>query len=311
MDSQGQHEGIKRELCGPIQLRGRLFSQDDLSRIRAIVEGSPGDHRFALSKKVCEALGWRQRNGRLKDRSCRDVLRKLSEAGFLCLPERRRSPRRRRPIPITTRTDPRLPVPFGPRDVDGQNFSIVTASGCRADEKLWNEYVERYHYLGYGVPVGPHIKYMVHLGSEPIACIAFGGAAWKVAPRDTWIGWRPAQRERNLRFIVNNTRFLILPWIRLDNLASRLLSLALKRLPNDWQRLYAYRPLLVETFVQADRHHGTCYRAANWICVGATRGRGKTDRYKTASLPKKLVFLRPLVCHVTTTLSAMPDNVDP
>jgi hypothetical protein len=280
-------------------------------RIRAVVEGSPDSHRFALSKKVCEALDWRQANGRLKDRSCRDVLRKLHETGFVLLPPRRRPPVRRQPIRITTNTDPRPGPTFGPRDIGTADFSIVTGSGRSADEKLWNEYVERYHYLGYGVPVGPHIKYFVHFRHDPVACIAFAGAAWKIAPRDSWIGWRPEQRQRNLRWIVNNTRFLILPWIRVDNLASRLLSLALKRLPSDWMRLYAYRPLLVETFVHAERHPGTCYRAANWLCVGATQGRGKTDRKNIPRLPKKLVFLRPLVANARHTLASAPDNDDP
>jgi hypothetical protein len=275
------------ELHGPIKLRGRIFTQDEISRIKSIVERLPGEHRFALSKLICEELEWRQHNGRLKDRSCRDVLLKLSEAGLLGLPERRRPPRRRRPIPITSRTDPRLSPSLGPRDVGVHSFSIITASGCRSDEQLWNEYVERYHYLGYGVPVGPHIKYLVRLGLEPIACIVFSGAAWKVAPRDAWIGWSHAQRERNLRLIVNNSRFLILPWIRVNNLASRILGLALRRLPDDWHRLYAYRPVLVETFVHADRHRGTCYAAAGWTCVGVTKGRGKMDRHKAATLPKK------------------------
>lgn len=301
---------MTRELQDPVKLRGRTFSCTELLQIRAIVEASPDEHRFAISKRVCEVLDWRQANGRLKDRACRDVLLKLDEAGLISLPPRRQPPRRRRPIPITAKTDPRLPRSFAPRDIDALSFSIVTGSGSRADEALWNEYVERYHYLRYGVPVGAHLKYFVRLEHEPVACLAFSGAAWKVAPRDAWIGWRPAQREHNLRFIVNNSRFLILPWIRVDNLASRLLSLALKRLAEDWHCRYAYRPVLVETFVQAERHHGTCYRAANWICAGETRGRGRMDRHKTASLPKKLVFLRPLVRNAGAKLAAMPDNPD-
>jgi hypothetical protein len=299
------------DLSRSVTLRGRRFTRTELLQIRAIVETSPSAHRFELSKRICEVLDWRQDNGRLKDRSCRDVLLKLDEAGFISLPPRRHPPRRRRPIPITAKTDPRLPPSFGPRDIDVLSFSIVTGKGCRAQEALWNEYVERYHYLRYGVPVGPHIKYFVQLNQEPIACMAFSGAAWKVAPRDSWIGWSPAERKRGLRFIVNNTRFLILPWIRVENLASRLLSLATKRLPDDWWKLYAYKPLLVETFVHADRHHGTCYRAANWICVGTTKGRGRMDRDKTASLPKKHVFLRPLVQDVRARLATTLDKVDP
>lgn len=298
------------ELESPMKLRGRTFSTAELLEIRGIVESSPSDHRTALSKRICEALDWRQPNGRLEDRSCRDVLLKLDEAGVVSLPPRRQQPRQRRPIPITDATATRLPPRFTPRDVDESNLSIVTGSGRRADESLWNEYVQRYHYLGYGVPVGPHIKYIVRLGNEPVACMAFSGAAWKVAPRDFWIGWNSAQRERNLRFIVNNSRFLILPWIRVDNLASRLLSLALRRLADDWNALYAYRPKLVETFVHVERHHGTCYRAANWDYVGVTQGRGKTDRYKKAKLPKKLVFVRAIVRDARRRLAAMPANAD-
>ncbi len=299
------------ELRGPLKLRGRIFSHEELQRIRTIVMTSPGEHRRALSTKICEVLDWRQANGRLKDRSCRDVLLKLHESRFLRLPPRRRPPTRRRPIQITNETDPESPTVFGPRDIGTACFSIVTRAGSTAQEKLWNEYVERYHYLRYGVPVGAHIKYFVHVNNQPIACLAFSGAAWKIAPRDRWIGWATPQRECNLRFIVNNSRFLILPWVRVDNLASRLLSLATKRLAEDWRRLYAYAPLLVETFVHADRHHGTCYRAANWLCLGTTRGRGKTDRDRTARLPKKLVFLRPLVPNARAKLAAMPDNADP
>jgi hypothetical protein len=302
---------MSRELPNAVTLRGRTFTRGELLEIRAIVEKSPDDHRSALSKRICEILEWRQPNGRLKDRSCRDVLLKLEEAGVVCLPARRIQPRRRRPIPITEATAPRLAPRFAPRDLDASCLSIVTGSGRRDDERMWNEYVERYHYLRYGVPVGPHIKYFVRLGDEPVACMAFSGAAWKVAPRDCWIGWTAAQREPNLRFIVNNSRFLILPWIRVDNLASRLLSLALRRLCDDWDALYAYRPLLVETFVHGERHHGTCYRAANWLCVGETRGRGKTDRHKKAQLPKKLVFLRPLVRDARRRLAAMPAKDDP
>ncbi len=295
----------------PITLRGRTFTSNELLRIRAVVDGTPGAHRYALSKKVCELLDWRQTNGRLKDRSCRDVLLRLHDAGIIRLPPRRRPPVHRQPITITTKTDPRPAPAFGPRDLATRDFTIVTGSGRLADEKLWNEYVERYHYLGYGVPVGPHIKYFVWFRHEPVACLAFAGAAWKIEPRDSWIGWRPEQRQRNLCWIVNNTRFLILPWIRVDNLASRLLSLALKRLPDDWLRLYAYRPLLVETFVHAERHVGTCYRAANWLCAGTTQGRGKTDSKNIARLPKKLVFLRPLVPDARRMLAAASSNHDP
>lgn len=285
-----------------ITIRGRAFTRRELFLVKAIVEASPGDHRFALSKKICRALVWYQPNGRLKDRSCRDVLCKLQETGFLRLPPPRRPAVRRRPVAITNRSAPGPVRSFCPRDIDLASFSVVTGSGDPRQEKRWNEYVERYHELGYGVPVGPHLKYFVALDGEPIACLAFGGAAWKVEARDRWIGWESEGRERNLRYVVNNTRFVIFPWIQVGNLASRLLALAARRIRDDWLERYAYRPLLLETFVDAERHRGTCYRAANWLCVGYTKGRGKLDRRFEANRPKKSVLLYPLAKDASSLL---------
>ena len=300
--SGGQSRGAARPPLGGLKIRGRTFTPEELDAVKAIVDASPGDHRFALSKKVCRAIGWVQPNGRLKDRSCRDVLARLNDIGFLSLPPRRRPPVRRRPVRITDRSAPRSTPTFRPRDIGRASFSIVTGSGDPKREQLWNEYVERYHYLGYGVPLGAHIKYFVTLGREPIACLAFAGAAWRVEARDRWIGWTNERRERNLRFVVNNTRFLVFPWIEVRNLASRLLALAARRVAEDWPRLYAYRPFLLETFVDAERYAGTCYRAANWLFVGYTKGRGKLDRHCKANQPKKAVLLYPLVKHASTLL---------
>ncbi len=283
-------------------IRGRHFTHQELLQIRSVVEESPTAHRYAISKKVCELLGWRQRNGRLKDRACRDVLARLHEIGFLRLPAPRRPAVRRQPIAITDATTPRPAISMRPLEVDRTSFSIVTGSGNVKREKLWNEYVERYHYLGYGVPLGPHIKYFVHVRQEIIACLAFAGAAWRVEARDRWIGWSDEQRKSNLHGVVNNTRFLILPWVVVPNLASRILSLAARRLPDDWNKLYAYRPLLLETFVHAERHTAACYRAANWTLVGQTKGRGRMDREFKASVPKKSVLLLPLEKHARERL---------
>ncbi len=283
------------QMLDGMTIRGRSFTPQELLQIKAVVEESPELHRFAISKKVCEVLGWRQRNGRLKDRACRDVLARLHDTGFLRLPAPRRPAVRRQPIPITDRTTPRPPLSTRPLELERTSFSIVTGSGDAKQESLWNEYVERYHYLGYGVPLGPHIKYFVHVRQEIIACLAFAGAAWRIEARDRWIGWSDEQRKRKLHCVVNNTRFLILPWVVVPNLASRLLSLAARRLPDDWNKLYAYRPLLLETFVHAERHTGACYRAANWTWVGHTKGRGRMDRHFEAKVPKKSVLLYPLV----------------
>ena len=283
-------------------IRGRHFTPQELLQIRAVVLDSSEDHRFAISKKVCQTLDWRQPNGRLKDRACRDVLARLHEIGFLHLPPPRRPPVRRRPVLITSDTSPRSGPSMQPRDIDRASFSVVTGAGDAKQERLWNEYVERYHYLGYGVPLGPHVKYFVSAQEKPIACLAFGGAAWRVEARDQWIGWSDEQRRRNLSYLVNNTRFLIFPWIEVPNLASRLLSLATRRLPDDWHRLYAYRPVLLETFVPTDQYPGTCYRAANWIYVGHTKGRGRMDRQFKADVPKKAMLLYPLVKNATSRL---------
>jgi len=278
-----------------IRIRGRRFSAAELLRIRAVVHECADAHRFALSKKVCEALDWRQRNGRLKDRACRDVLARLHELGFLRLPAPRRPAVRRRRVLLTPQTGPRPALAIRPRDIDDASFSLVTGSGDAKRERLWNEYVERYHDFGYGVPLGAHLKYFVSVGREPIACLAFCGAAWRVEARERWIGWSDAQRRRNLSFVVNNSRFVILPWVASPNLASRILSLAARRLARDWQARYAYRPLLLETFVHGERYRGTCYRAANWIWVGHTKGRGRMDREFKADVAKKAMFVYPLV----------------
>lgn len=292
------------EIGNGIRIRGRTFTPEELLKIRVLVETAAGDHRFALSKRICKELGWVQDNGRLKDRSCRDVLARLDEMGWIRLPCPRRPSVRRRCVEITERSRQRPLPPFGPREIEAASFRIVSGTGDVKQERLWNEYVERYHYLGYGVPLGPHIKYFVTVAQEPIACLSFAGAAWRVEARDGWIGWNGEQRERNLRYVVNNTRFVVFPWVHVRNLASRLLAVAAKRITADWQRLYAYRPLLLETFVDAERYVGTCYRAANWLLVGYTKGRGKLDREFKANLSKKAVLVYPLTKDATRRLRA-------
>jgi len=301
--THGERPPASAELeLGGISIRGRPFSPEELLQIRAVVQDCAQEHRFALSKKVCEVLDWRQPNGRPKDRACRDVLAKLHDIGFLRLPPPRRPAVRRRPVLITAQTAPRPVASILPRDIDGASFSLVTGSGDAKRERLWNEYVERYHYLGYGVPLGPHLKYFVSVRQELIACLAFCGAAWRVESRDRWIGWSDEQRRRNLSYVVNNSRFVIFPWVEIPNLASRVLSHAARRLARDWHERYAYRPLLLETFVHSERYRGTCYRAANWILVGQTKGRGRMDRQFKADVSKKAMLVYPLVTDAASRL---------
>ena len=163
------------------------------------------------------------------------------------------------------------------------------------ESRLWNEYIERYHYLGYTALPGAQIRYFVRSGAEVLALLGFGASAWMVASRDEYIGWNHEQRKKGLHLIVNNARLLILPWIQSRNLGSKILSLVAKRLMKDWQVTYNYSPVLLETFVQCDKFFGTVYKAGNWICVGKTKGRGKLEKHNKRCLPIKYVFLYPLV----------------
>jgi len=167
---------------------------------------------------------------------------------------------------------------------------------------LWNEYVDRYHYLGHKPLPGAQLRYFARAGGRCLAVLGFSAAAWKTAPRDSFIGWTPEQREARLHLVVNNARFLILPWVRSRYLASRLLGMASRQIADDWQQRYAYRPVLLETFVETPRFAGTSYKAANWLRLGETKGRGKLDRYKKAELPKKTVWVYPLASNFRSVL---------
>jgi hypothetical protein len=164
----------------------------------------------------------------------------------------------------------------------------------RDDSRLWNEYIHRYHYLGYAPLPGAQLRYFITCGDKFLALLGFGASAWQCAPRDQFIGWQHDQRKKNLHLIVNNARFLILPWVKSKNLASKILAIAAKRLPADWQARYKYRPVLLETFVEQNRFAGTCYKAANWTCVGQTKGRGKLGPAGKQSVPIKDIWLYPL-----------------
>jgi hypothetical protein len=164
----------------------------------------------------------------------------------------------------------------------------------RTDSALWNEYIDRYHYLGYKPLAGAQLRYFAAAGERVVGLFGFGAAAWKTGPRDAWIGWTREQRQRNLGAVVNNARFLILPWVRVPCLASKLLSMVARVLAQDWARCYGYRPVLLESFVEAGRFTGTCYRAANWICVGHTQGRGKLGDHRLGQVPVKTVWVYPL-----------------
>jgi hypothetical protein len=269
---------------------GRVFAAQEIALIRELI--ASGLHRADLSRVVCDELGWLRPDGRRKDMSCRVAMLRMERDGLIELPAplTRNYNGRIRPR-FSSRSDPGLPVQARAEALGKLRFHRVEK---RRDSSLWNELIERYHYLGYKPLPGAQLRYLITGRGQLLAALGFGASAWKVAPRDRWIGWTVDQRRASLHLVVNNARFLILPWIMSPNLASRILSEAAKRLPADWRDRYRYAPVLLETFVERDRFQGTCYRAANWIHVGQTQGRGKLDRYKQRLLPVKDVFMYPL-----------------
>ncbi|HEV2040492.1 MAG TPA: Druantia anti-phage system protein DruA, partial [Casimicrobiaceae bacterium] len=237
------------------------------------MEQNPSLKRTPLSRKLCELFAWTKPNGELKDMTCRVALLRMQADGLITLPPSRMPGGRGRPhFPPTAATDAQTPLLQPVHELGALTLRPITAT---AASRLWNEYIARYHYLGYTPLSGSQMRYNVFAGEQLVALLSFGASAWKLAGRDRFIGWPEPQRLKNLQLVVNNARFLILPWIQSKGLASKILSMIARQLPHDWHRRYGYRPVLLETFVESQRHRGTCYKAANWIHVGQTTGRGK------------------------------------
>ncbi len=271
---------------------GRVFDAAALEQVRGILRAHAGASRQQLSYRVCEALDWRKADGSLKDMSCRVALLRLYREGLIELP----APQRQfEPMRAYARRTPQG-EPGALIEAPLSALGTVRLEPVeRAGSALWNELIDRYHYLGYKPLPGAQLRYFAYAGERLVAVLGFGAAAWQTAPRDEWIGWSSEQRQRNLGAVVNNARFLILPWIRVPHLASKLLGLAARTLPGHWQARYGYRALLLETFVEADRFNATCYQAANWLYVGDTQGRGKLGDHRLGQVPVKTVWLYPLV----------------
>jgi hypothetical protein len=226
----------------------------------------------------------------IEDMSCRVAMLRMEKDGLIQLPPSTRTKKPVRTINITSATDPQNPVVCPVNLLPQLHLQMVT----KATSALWNEYIERYHYLGHSTLPGAQIRYFITAGEQIVALTGFGAAAWQTAPRDQFIGWSHDQRKKNLHLIVNNARFLILPWIQSKNLASKILSLSIRLLPDDWEKRYNIRPVLMESFVQKNRFAGTCYKAANWINVGETKGRGKLGQPGKITVPIKDIWVYPL-----------------
>ena len=275
-------------------IQGRSFSARELVQIRTLLVEHPTWHRTRLSRELCGRWGWRNEAGELKDMACRSLLLKLQDRGWIQLPARQRASvngsRNRTPVEV-------------PHDVSSLHASLEALRPLQVEQvtpgsppgRLFQCLLQRYHYLGQRNCVGENLKYLVRdRHARPVACLLFGSAAWKCRTRDAFIGWTALARPHSLRLLTNNTRFLILPWVRVPHLASHILSLITRRLSGDWQDKYGHSIHLVETFVQRDRFVGTCYRAAGWIPVGTTTGRGRNAPGMAAQGPLKEVFLKPL-----------------
>ncbi len=275
---------------GTIIVQGRELSPGDVQEIRDLIAARPKGTRWTLSRELCEQWGWRTLTGQLKDMSCRNLLNKLDEKGLIILPPKGKRPLKGPPSVVEIRCDP---IRARLDELTPLRVTLVVARS--PDVRLLHQLLSSHHYLGFRANVGETIGYLVRDRLDRVvACAIFGAAAWKTAPRDDYIGWDADLRARRLGGIANNNRYLILPWVEVPHLASHILGLLARRIRSDWMAKYGHPVALLETFVDRSRFRGTCYRAANWQCVGQTQGRSRQDRYSNMSVPIKDIYLYPL-----------------
>ena len=290
----------------PLTFSGRTFSVPELEIIQQTCRHCASLGRTEISRTLCELLEWKRPRGGLKNHEGRLLLERMQDLGLVVLPPVGRSGKRGpRLVSVGPSSEPEVDWVGSVGEFEPLRLSIV-ASGSHEESRLWRELIERYHYLHCRVPVGANLRYLVRSERAPdrvLACLLWTSPAWKMAVRDHWIGWDHEQRCRNLQLIVNNARYLILPWVHIRGLASKILSLCARQLPEDWEGRYGYRPLLLETLVDSQRFRGTCYRAANWLALGQTQGGRRRDRLHTAQdrTPKE-VYVYPLCRHVQQRL---------
>jgi len=291
----------------PLVCQGREVRATELLCLQEWIADRPSWSRKRLARELCLKWEWRTPNGRVKDFAARTFLLKLHQQGLVSLPPVRVSMRRHR-LPTAPKQMEQMVVPVPVNEGLNQltPLSVVLAVPGSCDDRVFGHYLSSHHYLGFRGTVGENLKYLVRdRFDRDLACMLFGSAAWKTAPRDKFLGWTDSARQRNLNFITNNTRFLILPWVRVPHMASHILGKITRRLRVDWQQKYGHPVHLVETFVQSDLFRGTCYRATNWLWVGQTSGRSRQDRHHSLGVPVKDIYLYPLVsnfrealCHV-------------
>ena len=294
-------------------IQGRRVSADDLRQLRDLIARNVAPHRSGLSRLICELWNWRTPSGRPKDIAARTLLRKLDERGLIRLPARltRKLSRQPRllPAPRVSAIQPQFLLEAAPDPIDAPLAQLRPLRIERVDTPEQRRraiaVLRAHHYLGFSRSVGENVGYLVFDSRDRLLAVSwFGAPAWKAADRDRFIGWTQRQREQRLGAIANNARFLILPWVRVAHLASHLLGRLTARLRRDWREKYGHAVVLVETFIEEERFAGTCYKAANWIVVGRTKGRSRQDRYQQLSVPRKLIAVLPLEDRKSTRLNS-------
>jgi len=270
---------------------GRDFTSEEIELIQWTRKKYPQLSRKELAKTVCEFLGWTTPAGRAKSPQCVSFLETLEEAGLIELPPKDVSRKRSASTLISTITE--ILIDTTPITCELKELEPIRLEIARAGKDLqrWRHYVNEYHMLGDKKVFGSRLAYFIKSNETILGCLQFSASSWALSSRDEWIGWKVQDRKLRLHLIVNNSRFLILPWVNVKNLASKVLSLAIKQLQEDWLREYCYAPVLLETFVDTSHFAGTCYKASNWIYLGETQGRGRMDREKEYALSRKAIYM--------------------
>lgn len=275
---------------------GRDFTDEEINWIKTLIQENPGMNRQNIARTFCNTYNWLKKDGDIKLMSCKVAFLKMHRKGIIALPEPTKPDNNSQRNNLNRKTQNTLFEISDPEEIllsAGKLDLSLELVNSRTTRK-WNELINEHHYLGYKPLPGAQLRYIVRHGKEIIACLGFGASAWSCAPRDRFIGWDTDTRKKNLQLVVNNARFLILPWVKSKNLATKILSMACKRLQQDWQDRYNYKPVLLETFVEKKRFTGTCYKAANWINVGDTKGLGKKAKSMKQEVPVKSIWLYPL-----------------